>query len=119
MPVLAGIVTVSVDGDPLRVKATCKFNFGGKERTPQDGNRFYGFTDAVRAGRVEVGVLLHADTDIATLQSLEAATVTLEFDNGKAYVMTEASTMDPIEGDVGAGENEVTIVLGGNPIRPL
>jgi len=27
--------------------------------------------------------------------------------------------MEPIEGDVGAGENEVTIVFGGNPIREL
>lgn len=119
MPALAGIVTVSVDGGPQRVKATAKFNFGGPERTAQDGNRFYGFTSAIRAGRIEIAVLLHTDTDIAALQALEGATIVIEMDNNKAYVMTGASTMEPIEGDVGAGENEVTIVFGGNPIREL
>lgn len=119
MAELAGIIALKVNGNVQRVKGSVKINMGGVERTMIEGNLVHGATSKIVHGEMSFSLVLHSDTDLTSLQAAEGATILVELDNGRSFVMTGASTLAPNEAEAGAGENEGTIVLGGQPVQEL
>jgi len=63
-----------------------------------------GFAESQENGCVEVATTDGPDVELAELQSISDATVTVELRNGKAFVLNGASLVGRLEGSTEEGE---------------
>lgn len=117
MAKLAGIVGISIDGAPQKVMGQVGFKLGGKVRTMIDGNAVHGFTEKIEAGEITLKIVVDAATDLVGLQAISGSTLTIETDVGTTLVMANSVVKDSIDVSIGSGENEATIIFGGDPIE--
>lgn len=110
---LTGIVTVKVNGSPLRSKPGASLKVGGKiKKAESDANGFIGHSvEEIKPAEVKCTLLHAGDTDLITLQNIEDATVIFETDTGQSYLVRSAAT----EGEVEMKGKEVDITFTGQP----
>lgn len=113
MAKLTGIVTVKVNGSPLRSKPGASLKVGGKiKKAESDANGFIGHSvEEIKPAEVKCTLLHAGDTDLITLQNIEDATVVFETDTGQSYLVRGAAT----EGEVEMKGKEVDITFTGQP----
>lgn len=116
---LAGIVDLKINGESQKVMGTVDWSMGGKERTPMEGNEHHGFTSKKVASEITLKIVLATGTKLNDLTDTEGATVLIVTDIGITLVQPNAYSKPPVAGSVGGGDNEVTVVFGGDEIEEL
>lgn len=116
---LAGIVDLKINGESQKVMGTVDWSMGGKERTPMEGNEHHGFTSKIVASELTLKIVMAVGTSLNTLTELEGATLVIATDIGITLVLPNAYSKTPVAASVGSGDNEVTVVFGGDKIEEL
>lgn len=87
----AGIIYFKVDGKTYDAKGNFTYNLGRPKREGMAGaDRVHGFKEAVQVPFIEGEITDKNDLDLAALQAIEDATVTLELATGKTVVLKQA-----------------------------
>lgn len=104
-----GTVSVRVNGDVLRLRGNVTYSLGGLVREAVEGPvGLAAFKVSGVAPFVEVETVDAPDVDLAALQDMQDATVTLQLRNAKTIVLSGASVV---------GALEVSSEDGGFPVR--
>ncbi|WP_251976716.1 phage tail tube protein [Salinicola avicenniae] len=87
-----GIIFVKADGRLYKAKGSFTYNLGKPQRNAIIGSdgRAHGFSEQGQVAYIEGEFTDDADLDLATLVTLEDATVTLELANDKVISLREA-----------------------------
>lgn len=108
----AGIIYLKVDGRIYDAKGNFTFNLGKHKREGIAGaDKVHGFKEAVQVPFIEGEITDKSDLDLATLQNIEDATVTLELATGKTVVLKQA--WYAADGDVGTEEGNIQVRFEG------
>jgi len=95
----AGTIFLKTDGVQHDVKGSFTYNLGSPKRTAILGHDgVHGYSELPQTPFIEGEITDRADLDLAALEKLDNATVTLELANGKVIVLREAWFAS--EGDV-------------------
>lgn len=109
---ISGRFWVSVNGAMLRTKTGIKVTgIGGLERKAQVGPQVWGFSENAVAPTVEGTLADTADLSLVALNAIRDATVTVELDTGKVYVLAHAWCENAT--DLQDGEGSVSIKFCG------
>jgi predicted heme/steroid binding protein len=115
----AGIIQVQVNGEVYDAKGNFSYNLGRPMREAIIGaDAVHGFKETPQVPFIEGEFTDRGSLDVATLVTLEDATVTLSLANGKVIVLREAwfageGTANTEEGNIavrfeGAGAEEIS-----------
>lgn len=93
-----GTVAVRVNGDVLRLRGNVTYSLGGLVREAVEGPvGLAAFKVSGMAPFVEVETVDASDVDLAALQDMQDATVTLQLRNSKTIVLNGASVVGQLE----------------------
>lgn len=93
-----GTVSVRVNGDVLRLRGNVTYSLAGLVREAIEGpTGLAGFKVSGMAPFIEVESIDAQDVDLAALQDMQAATVTLQLRNAKTIVLNDASVVGNLE----------------------
>lgn len=114
----AGLLFVKIDGEQYDAKGDFTWNPGQPKRDAIVGpDQVHGYKELPKAPFIE-GALTDAGTlDIANLQNIDDATVTLQLANGKTVVLQEAWYC--ADGDVTTEEAEIQLRFEGKRMEVL
>ena len=111
-PPLVGVVSVELNGEPLRIKGTVTYSLGGKVGEAIEGpTGLAGIARKRMAAFAEIVSIDASDVDLEALQELTAQTVTINLENDKTVVINSATVVGLIE--VSTDEGEFTLRLVG------
>lgn len=92
---VAGRAKVRINGVLLDTAGETTLELGGAPREPVEGDYTTAFKrGTVKPSKLEVTVLNKATFSAAGFAAIEDATISIEFDTGKSYVMREAYAED-------------------------
>ena len=113
---IAGVATVTVDGDALDILGTLTVSPFSVVREGVVGlGGVMGYKEMPRVPYIEVEVATTDGTKFATLEGITNATVNADLANGKKYVLTEAWIAG--EPDVNAAEGTTTLRFEGKACK--
>lgn len=93
-----GVISVRVNGDVVRLRGNVTYSLGGLVREAVEGPvGLAAFKVMGVAPFVEVESVDASDVDLAALQDMQAATVTVQLRNAKTIVLNDASVVGAIE----------------------
>ena len=102
----AGRIFVKVDGKQYDAKGDFSYSLGLPKREAIVGaDGVHGYKETPQVSFIEGAFTDSTDLDLATLQQIDNATVTLELANGKIVVLSNAWYAS--EGNVSTGEGEI------------
>ena len=102
---IGGIVFIKADGVSLQAKGSWTFDPGvNKKEMVAGSDGVHGYTEVPKPARLEGVITDSADLDVEALYSLNDATLTIEFANGKLGVVEEAVYSGDGEATSEAGE---------------
>lgn len=105
MAMVTGKAAIKYNGKLLESKDGAKMNMGGAVRKAVKGDTgVHGYQEETAVPFVECKISHKADTDVAELKNITDATIVVEADSGKSYVMRGAWTVNPVEIDFTPGE---------------
>lgn len=92
-----GRAKVKVDGQSFDTsKGNTTLEPGGPMREPKEGDYENGaFSETSKGSKLSFGVLTKADFSATAFGAIVDATVTVEFDNGKTFIMRHAYSEGP------------------------
>lgn len=104
----AGRIFVKVDGTQYDAKGDFSYGLGLPKREAIVGaDGVHGYKETPQVPFIEGAFTDSSDLDLATLQQIDNATVTLELANGKIVVLSNAWYAS--EGNVSTGEGEIPV----------
>lgn len=93
-----GVISVRVNGNVLRLRGNVTYSLGGLVREAVEGPLgLAAFKVSGMAPFVEVESVDAADVDLAALQEIAGATITVQLRNAKTIVCNDASVVGLIE----------------------
>lgn len=88
MAQIIGQAKVKISGDILETDGSCTLETGGVSREAVEGdNRAGDFREKPNASKLEVSVLMTPGVSLASYQRVAGETITVEFDNGLAWLI--------------------------------
>lgn len=103
---VAGTVYVKVDGEIFDAKGNFTCNLGKPKREGVVGaDRVHGYKEMPQLPFVEGEITDRSNLNLETLMAMSNVTVTVEFANGKVFVLREA--WYAADGDIGSEEGNV------------
>lgn len=109
----SGIIFISVNGVNYDAKGNFNYNLGGFQREAIAGaDRIHGYKEMPKIAFIEGEITDRSNLDVAELQAIDNATVTLELANGKTIVLREAWFSG--EGTVGTEEANIALRFEAN-----
>ncbi|WP_448660298.1 phage tail tube protein [Sphingomonas sp. CJ99] len=88
---VTGRARVKIDGSPLEVSGGVTLDPGGPMREPVNGDySIGGFRQTTKEARLEFSVLDKGSFSATQFGAIDNATVSIEFDNGRNFVMVNA-----------------------------
>jgi len=104
MKPVGGTVYVQIDGRQVAAKGNWTFNIGNPKQEQQQ----HGITSMWQPSKLEGVITDVEEEDMDALTQLQGATLTLELQNGKTWVMREGSFTGDGDATTEAGEIAVT-----------
>ncbi|EJL6858574.1 phage tail tube protein [Vibrio cholerae] len=94
---IIGEVTIRVNSKRIKAKKGTTLNPGGVRRTKhlKPGGGIWGTSNESVQSSISVIIAADEDVDVVEINQIEDATITWEADNGVAYMITQASPMEP------------------------
>ncbi len=109
---IGGIIFIKVDGQTLTAKGEFTYNTGKPKRQMVIGrDRVHGYTEMPQIPYIEGTTTDHRDVDTEAIKNIVNATVTLELNNGKTFVLREAAYTS--EGNMKTEEGEMDVRFEG------
>jgi len=109
---VGGILFLKVDGELFQAKGEFTYNINPVKRESVVGaDGVHGFKEEPKAMFIEGAVTDSDELDLAKLQAVRDATVTVELANGKVIVLREA--FYAADGDVTSSEGEIQVRFEG------
>jgi hypothetical protein len=109
---VAGIVFVKVDGAQLKIKANVNCNRGDEKREGIVGHDgVHGYKSLPQIPYIEGEQTDSKDLDLKKYMAIDGATVTVQFANGKTFVLRQA--WNASEGTVGSEEANISFRFEG------
>jgi hypothetical protein len=107
MPIIehGGASSFFVDGATYEVSASVKIEKGGLVRTPvvsSDGS--VGYTTKYVEPSIEADFLDGPSMSIAALANISGSTLQVQMNNGKSYILVNATQIDKLSADVAEGK---------------
>lgn len=88
---VGGLIAFKVDGTQLLAKGNFTYNLGKPKREAVMGaDGFHGYKETHQVPYIEGEITIDPDTDVAAILDMVDATVTLDKDDGKSVVLSEA-----------------------------
>lgn len=108
----AGIIAVQVNGEVFQAKGNWSYNLGRPKRDAIIGaDSVHGFKEVPQVAFIEGAITDRGDLDLATLMTIQDATVTLSLNNGKMVVLRDA--WQAAEGTASTEEAEIPVRFEG------
>jgi hypothetical protein len=108
---VGGIAHVKINGITYPLRGNAKHKPGRKSREEVIGaDGFHGYKEMAEAPSIEMDITDRGNMDVAMLNDLEDATITLEYNNGKVFVLKGAAQMNHLEVDDIEGQFTVRFV---------
>lgn len=109
---VSGLLYVRVDGVQRNAIGNWTYNLGSPKREAVVGmDRVHGYKEMPQVAFIEGEITDQKDLDLAALQALEDATLTLELANGKTIVLRDA--WYAADGDVGTENANIQVRFEG------
>lgn len=113
-----GQVRVKVDGEVLETNGTSTIELGGPVRTPVVGDYQAGaFSETIAPSKVETNLLVKQGTSVASLRTIDNATLTIEADIGRTYIIRGAYVAEVIS--LTTSEGTAQVVFQGPPAEEV
>jgi len=104
----AGLINVKVNGEVVDAKGDFTCGYGRPKREAIIGaDGVHGFKETPQVPFIEGAITDRGTLDVAALVSARDLTVTLEYTNGKVFVLREAWYAG--DGSLGTGESEIQV----------
>ena len=115
---VVGQARVKIDGALLETDGQTKLEIGGPKREPVMGDYQAGnFRESTEASKVEVSVLYKDQTDLAGYRGVTDATITIEYDTGKVWVVRGGYYADVAS--INQQDGKASLVFMGQPAESL
>lgn len=109
----AGTIYFKVDGAQYDAKGSFTYNLGSPKReTILGADRVHGYKEMPQAPFIEGEITDRGDLDVAALQAVDDATVTLELANGKTIILRNA--WYAADGDIGTEDANIQVRFEGH-----
>ena len=109
---VGGMLYLEVDGRRIDAKGEFTYGLGRPKRTPIIGSdSVHGWSTEVQVPYIEGAVTVTRETDEVAICELESATATLQLQNGKVFVLSQACYAG--EGAIKTKESEMGLRLEG------
>lgn len=93
---VVGQVRIKVDGDYLPTSGEATMEIGGTSRENVPGDYDAGsFKEATMPAKCEVTLLYKEGVSLSQIRAIDNATITLETDTGKTWIMRNAYSTEP------------------------
>lgn len=113
-----GVISVRVNGEVLRLRGNVVYSLGGLVREAVEGPiGLAAFKVSGMAPFVEIETVDASDVDLAALQEIAAATITVQLRNAKTIVLNDASVVGLLE--VSSEDGGFTIRFVGSSAKEL
>lgn len=118
MALRAGTITLKANGSVLDAKGNFTYNLGRKLKKKIAGaDRVHGTYRIVQVPFIEGLITDDGDLDVAALQDVEDATITLDLDNGKTIVLINACYAS--EGNITTEQGEIAVRWEGDSAEEI
>lgn len=110
----SGVIFVKTNGRQVRAKGNFTLNSGGYTNTSvmgADGRR-HGVSQQVRVAYIEGTISDASDVDVDEVTTIDGETATVELNNGKVFVLSNANYAGT--GDLTTQEGEINFRLEGD-----
>ena len=115
---VVGQVKVKIDGDLLDTDGKSTMELGGATREAVAGDYQAGaFKETTAPSKVEVNLLMKANLSLTRLRTIDNATVTMESDVGRTYLIRNAYCADVIS--FSTDSSVAKVVFQGPPAEEL
>ena len=109
---IGGMLYLEVNGARIDAKGEFTYGLGLPKRTPIIGaDNVHGWSTEVQVPYIEGALTVTGTTDEKAICTLEGATATLQLQNGKVFVLTQACYAG--EGNIKTKESEMAMRLEG------
>lgn len=110
---VVGQARIKIDGDLLDTDGQTTLDLGGPKREAVTGDYSAGdFRESTEPAKLDVSIRVKGDTPLASYRQIVDATVTIEFDNGQAWLMSHAYCADMISINQSEGKAKLTLQSG-------
>lgn len=114
-----GVVSIKVDGNPLKIMPGAKVNLGGQERKAIEGDgEVHGFSEQTKASLLECVITLGKGDTLEWLRITTDATVRFECDTGQTYQIAHAALTETLEVTGGEG-GAIPVKFAGHPAEEI
>lgn len=94
---VVGQMKIKIDGASYPTSGEATLDIGGAVREPVPGDYEAGaFKEMTKESKLEVTLLYKSNVSLASLRSIDNATVTAELDTGKTWIIRNAYCADAI-----------------------
>jgi hypothetical protein len=108
---VGGIAYVKLNGITYPLRGNAKHKPGKKSREAVIGqDSLHGFKEKPEAPQIEMDITDRGNMSVALINDMEDASITMEYNNGKVFVLNGASQMNHIEVDDSEGQFTVLFV---------
>jgi hypothetical protein len=107
MPLIerGGCSSFFVDGATYEIAAEVSIKLGGIVRKPVvSSNGVAGFTTTYEAPSIEVEIIDGPSVSISALKAISGSTLQVSLNNGKSYLLTNATQVDDPDGKIAEGK---------------
>lgn len=110
---VVGQVKVRVDGDLLETDGSSTMELGGAKRSSVTGDyQASAFSESTEPAKCEVNLLMKAGLGLVALSRIDDATLTMETDVGRTYIMRGAYVAEVISFGSNDGKAKVVFMAG-------
>lgn len=110
---VVGQAKIKVDGEIYPTDGSTTMNIGGTSRESVSGDYEAGaFKEMTNPARCEVTLLYKSGLSLSAIRAIDDATITLETDTGKTWIMRNAYCADAIEFSGSDGKAKVVFMSG-------
>ena len=113
---ITGQITIRIDGEVIPMERGATLTPDGFTRAPERHGGTTYYSEEETAPELEGNVLLTKDIDVIQLSNIKGATVMVETDTGKKWVMRDAFTTEVVPH---SGDGKAALKMSGQAVEEM